>query len=135
MNIGNALEMQPNGTNPGPTVVDVDRSFKSFLFDNGKDCDEQVGHHFVANEEAIKILVENVASFKRFGKDGRYTTGVAFARRVLKSHILSQYGIEQANVALLDVPLNLCDALRSKDASKWEATMQEYYNSLMMHAK
>ena len=34
-------------------------------------------------------------------------------------------------MALLDDPLNLCKALRSKDASKWGAAMQEEYDLLM----
>ncbi len=28
-------------------------------------------------------------------------------------------------------PLNVCKAIQSEDASKWEATMQEEYDSLM----
>ncbi len=39
--------------------------------------------------------------------------------------------MEGANVACLDDPLNLCDAMHSEDASKWEAAMQEVYGSLM----
>ncbi len=39
--------------------------------------------------------------------------------------------MERANVACLDDPLNLCDAMRLEDASKWEAAMQEEYGSLM----
>jgi hypothetical protein len=48
-----------------------------------------------------------------------------------KNHILPQQDVEHANVACLDDPLNLCDAMRSEDASKWEAAMQEEYGSLM----
>jgi len=36
-----------------------------------------------------------------------------------------------ANVTLLDDHLNLYKALRSEDTSKWEAAMQEEYNSLI----
>jgi hypothetical protein len=39
--------------------------------------------------------------------------------------------VERANVICLDDPLNLCDAMHSKDASKWEAAMQEEYGPLM----
>jgi hypothetical protein len=48
-----------------------------------------------------------------------------------KNHILPQQDVERANVACLDDPLNLCDAMCSEDASKWEAAMQEEYGSLM----
>jgi hypothetical protein len=34
-------------------------------------------------------------------------------------------------VALVDDPLNLCEALRSEDVSKWETAIQEEYDSLM----
>ena len=34
-------------------------------------------------------------------------------------------------MAYLEDPLNLCEALKSEDASKWEAAMQEESNSLM----
>ncbi len=35
-----------------------------------------------------------------------------------KNHILPQHNEEHANVACLDGPLNLCEAMRSEDASK-----------------
>ena len=44
-----------------------------------------------------------------------------------------QHGKEQANVAIWDNSLNLCKALRSEDANKWEAAMQEY-DSLMANS-
>ena len=91
--------------------------------------------HLVANEEAIEIPVENDGRVERFGKDGRYPKR---ERRPpgewWKNHILPQHGEERANVALLDDPLNLCEALRSEDASKWEAAMQEEYDSLMANS-
>jgi hypothetical protein len=34
-------------------------------------------------------------------------------------------------VACFDDPLNFYKAMRSKDPSKWEATMEEEYDSLM----
>ena len=34
-------------------------------------------------------------------------------------------------MATLEDPLNVCKAMRSEDASKWEAAMQEKYDSLM----
>ena len=39
--------------------------------------------------------------------------------------------VERANVASLKDPLNVCEAMRSEDANKWEAAMQEEYDSLM----
>jgi hypothetical protein len=48
-----------------------------------------------------------------------------------KNHILLQHEVERANVATLEDPLNVCEAMRSEDASKWEAAMQEEYDSLM----
>ena len=34
-------------------------------------------------------------------------------------------------MTLLDDLLNLCEALKSEDVSKWEVTMQEKYNLLI----
>ena len=48
-----------------------------------------------------------------------------------KYYILPQHSEEGANVAFWEDPLNLCDALRSEDESKWEAAMQEEYNLLL----
>ena len=48
-----------------------------------------------------------------------------------KNHILPQHGEELANVLLLDDPLNMYEALRSKDVNKWKVAMQEEYDSLM----
>jgi hypothetical protein len=67
-----------------------------------------------------------------FGKDGRYPLRERRPRgEWWKNHILSQNERERANVALMDDPLNLCEAMRSEDASKWETAMQEEYDSLM----
>lgn len=57
--------------NNGPTVVVVDKSSKSSLYDDGEECNEQVKDRLVANEEIIKILAENDDCVERFGKDGR----------------------------------------------------------------
>jgi hypothetical protein len=42
--------------------------------------------------------------------------------------------VERANVACLDDPLNLCDAMHLEDASKLEEAMQEEYASLLTKA-
>ena len=124
--------MRPSGRNEGPMVVVVDESSKSSSCDDGEEREEQVGDHLVANEETIEIPAENDGHVERFGKDGRYPKR---ERRPpgewWKNHILPQHGEERANVALLDDHLNLCEALRSEDASKWEAAMQEEYDLLM----
>ena len=44
---------------------------------------------------------------------------------------MPQQDVERANVATLEDPLNVWKAMRSEDASKWEAAMQEEYDSLM----
>lgn len=37
------------------------------------------------------------------------------------------------NVATLEDPLNVCEAIKSEDASKWEAAIQEEYDLLMAY--
>jgi hypothetical protein len=51
-----------------------------------------------------------------------------------KNHIFPQVSSKHANVALLDDPLTLCDAMRCGDAMEWETAMQEEYKSLMDNA-
>jgi hypothetical protein len=69
---------------------------------------------------------------KSFGKDGRYHLREWRPRgEWWKNHIFSQHEKERVNMALMDDPLNLCEAMRSEDASKWETAMQEEYDSLM----
>ena len=46
-----------------------------------------------------------------------------------KNHIFPKTG-EHANVAIVHDPTTLAEALESPDASKWEAAMEEEYNSL-----
>jgi hypothetical protein len=50
---------------------------------------------------------------------------------MVENHIFPQHERERANVALMDDPLNLCEAMQSEDSSKWETAMQEEYDSLM----
>ena len=45
---GSDLEMRPSGRSEVPTVVEVDKSFKSFLFGLGQDIEEQVRDNQVA---------------------------------------------------------------------------------------
>jgi hypothetical protein len=51
-----------------------------------------------------------------------------------KNHIFPQVSLEHVNIALLDDPLTLCDAMKHGDAMKWEIAMQEEYKSLMDNA-
>ena len=48
-----------------------------------------------------------------------------------KNHILTQNDEEHANVAFLDGPLTIREAMQCVDANKWEQAMQEEYKSLM----
>jgi hypothetical protein len=80
--------------------------------------------------DAIRTL--NDGNIDSFGKDGRYPLWKRRPRgEWLKNHIISQHERERANVAFMDDPLNLCEAMRSEDASKWKTAMQEEYDSLM----
>ena len=94
-----------------------------------------MGDHLVANEESIKLPAENDGRIERFGKDERYPKRERHPpREWWKNHILPQYGEERANMTFLDDLLNLCEALRSLDGSKWKATIQKEYDSLMANS-
>lgn len=130
--IGNTLEMHPSGRNESPTTVVVDKSSKIILCDDNEECKEQLRDHLVANEKAIQIPAKNDCCVKDSTKikDSLRGSG-ACAKKRWKNHILFQHNEEQENVILLDDHLNLCEALRSKDTSKWETTMQKGYDLLM----
>ena len=70
--VGNNLEIRLSGRNEGPTTIVIDESSKLSLYNNGDEPEEQVEDHLVANEEAIKIFMENDGHVERFGKDERY---------------------------------------------------------------
>jgi hypothetical protein len=136
--VGNDLEMRPSGRNETPNVVIVDTSSKSRCVDDDAKEDP-------SNEEAT--LTPGCSStpstpFKDASTSGEQEGQRSEERRYplrerrplgewWKNHILPQQDVERANVACFDDPLNLCDAMRSEDASKWEASMQEEYGSLM----
>ena len=71
-NVENDLEMRPSGRNEGPTVVVVEKSYKSSSYDDGEEHREQVEDHLVANEDVIIIFAENDGHIERLGKGGRY---------------------------------------------------------------
>ena len=48
-----------------------------------------------------------------------------------KNHIIKQGEDELANVALLDDPLTLRDAMACDDAHKWEDAMHDKYESII----
>lgn len=51
--------------------------------------------------------------------------------KIPHNRALTALKIKHANVVCLNDPLSLCETMRSKDANKWEVTMQEEHNSLM----
>ena len=73
MSIGNILDIRPSGINEDLTAVVVDEYSKLSSCDDGEECEEEMGDHFVANEEAIEIPAENDSHIEKFGKDGRYS--------------------------------------------------------------
>jgi hypothetical protein len=150
-------ERRPSGRNEGPNVVIVDEFLKR---EHNDECKERVGDNMAQNEgptlsdgtdervgEApqphamsdgnranVGDVMHTLSDGNResFGKNGRYPLRELRPRgEWWKNHILLQHERERANVALMDDPLNLCKAMRSEDASKWETTMQEEYDLLM----
>ncbi len=136
--VGNDLEMRPSGRNETPNVVIVDTSSKSPCVDDDAKEDP-------SNEEATPTpgcsstpstpSKDANTSGEQEGQPWEERRYPLRERRPLgewwKNHILPQQDVERANVACLDDPLNVCDAMRSDDASKWEVAMQEEYGSLM----
>jgi hypothetical protein len=135
-NVGNDLEMRPSGRNETPNVVIMDTSSKSPYVDNDEGASD--AKEYPSNQEAPPTPTPSKDASTSDEEDGQPSEERRYPlreRRPLgewwKNHILPQQDVERANVACLDDPLNLCDAMRSEDASKWEAAMQEEYGSLM----
>jgi hypothetical protein len=141
--VGNDLEMRPSGRNETPNVVIVDTSSKSPCVDDDEGASD--AKEDPNNQEAMPTpgcsstpstpSKDASTSCEQEGQPSEERRYPLRERRPLgewwKNHILPQQDVECANVACLDDPLNLCDAMRSKDASKWEAAMQEEYGSVM----
>jgi len=141
--VGNDLEMHPSGRNETPNVVVVDTSSKSPCVDDDEGTSDV--KEYPSNQEAPPILgcsstpsTPSKDASTNGEQEGQPLEECRYPlreqrplREWWKNHILPQQDVERANVACLDDPLNLCDAMHSKDASKWEAAMQEEYGSLM----
>jgi hypothetical protein len=139
--VDNDLEMRPSGRNETPNVVIVDTSSKSPYVDDDEGASDTKKDP--RNQKAPPTLVcSSTPSTPSKGSSGEQERQPTEERRYplreqrplgewWKNHILPQQDVERANVACLDDPLNLCDVMHSKDASKWEAAMQEEYGSLM----
>jgi hypothetical protein len=144
--VGNDLEMHPSGRNEIPNVVIVDTSSKSPYVDDDELTSDVKEHP--SNQEAPPTLgcSSTPSSPSKDARTNGEQEGQTLEerryplreRRLLgewwKNHILPQQDVERANVACLDDPLNLRDAMHSEDASKWEAAMQEEYASLLTNA-
>ncbi|OAE20919.1 hypothetical protein AXG93_3256s1660 [Marchantia polymorpha subsp. ruderalis] len=137
-------EIRPSGRNEGPHVVIVDKFPKREHNDEFK---YRVGDNVAQNgasklsdgtdervDEALQPHAMSDGNGESFGKDGRYSLRKrrpALLGEWWKNHILLQHKKERANVALMNDPLNLCEAMRSEYASKWKTAMQEEYDLLM----
>ena len=110
-------------------VVVVDKSSKSCLGNDDKQRNEHVRDHLVTNYEAIDIPMENDGRVERFIKYKRYPKREWHPHgEWWKIHIVHLHSEEPTNIAFLDDHLYLCEALKSKYASKWKVVMQEKYN-------
>jgi hypothetical protein len=139
--VGNDLEMRSSGRNETPNVVILDTSSKSPCVDDDEGASD--AKEDPRNQKAPPTpRCSSTPSTPSKDASGEQERQPMEERRYplreqrslgewWKNHILPQQDVERANVACLDDPLNLCDAMRSEDASKWEAAMQEEYGSLM----
>jgi hypothetical protein len=126
--------MSPSGSSETPSLVLVDKSSKPTL-PSASDVNESKNEELVDAEEGESPSSSSTPSE---GEDHGSTQEPRCPRRERrplrewwKNHSLPQQDVELANVATLEDPLNVCKAMRSEDASKWEAAMQEEYDSLM----
>jgi transposase InsO family protein len=129
--VGHGLEMSPSGSNGTPPLVLVDESFKPTPVSASDDVESK-------NEDDEGGESSSPTSTQGEGEDEGNSQEPRYPRRERRplgewwmNHILPQQEVERANVATLEDPLNLCEAMRSEDASKWEAAMQEEYDSLI----
>ena len=131
--IGYGLEMSPSGSSEAPSLALVDGSSKptpsNASDDVGSKTEEEDDEEDSAPSSSSPLsegLDEGSSQEPRYPRRERRPLGEWW-----KNHILPQEEVERANVATLEDPLNVCEAMRSEDASKWEAAMQEEYDSLM----
>ena len=133
--VGDGLEMSPSGSSEAPLLVLVDESSKPTSSSDHEDAKKEEKEDVEEEEDTSEAHSPTTSS--REG-EGEGEGGTRYPRRVRRplgdwwmNHILPQQEVERANVANLEDPLSLCEALQSEDASKWEAAMQEEYDSLM----
>jgi hypothetical protein len=136
------LEMRPSGRNENPNVMIVDTSSKTPFVDDNVEKDP-------SNEEATPnpgcsstpstTSRDGSTSGEHKGQPWEERRYALRERRPLgdwwKNHILPKQDVERVNVAFVDNPLNLCDAMHSEDASKWEAAMQDGKEHLVCKLK
>lgn len=133
------LDDGPSGRSGDKPAI-VDQSSKSPVIDivDEDEDDEDGGDEEHIEERHLKTkngekkaqatAVEDNASSsdRRYPERNRRPLGEWW-----KNHILPQGEEEYANVALLDAPLTIREAMSCDDANKWEQAMQEEYKSLM----
>ena len=132
----------PSGRSQDEVVI-VDKSSKSPIVDvSDEDEGEDDDHLDVdAANELLKskkvtekgqqpqpgmVTEDQIASDRHYPDRVRKPLGEWW-----KNHILPQSEDEHANVALLDGPSTICEAMQCEDANKWEQAMDEDYKSLM----
>jgi hypothetical protein len=135
--VGHGLEMGPSGSSETPSLGLVDQSSKPSTLD---DCDGEFKkvEPLEAQDGGASASVAPSSTSTPSDEDETSAQEPRYPRRERRplgewwmNHILPQHEVERANVASLEDPLNMCEAMRSQDASKWESAMQEEYDSLM----
>lgn len=134
--VGHGLEMSPSGSSEAPSLVLVDESSKPPPLDDSDDVDSKKEE--MSNDQGGARVSPSSTPTPSGDEDKESTHEPRYPRRERRppgkwwmNHILPQHEVERANVAALEDPLNMCEAMRSEDASKWELAMQEEYDSLM----
>jgi len=139
------LEVKPKPSVNGPASREpVESTTEDTKEDSEEDKDEEV-----QRDVAVHPNTRNRGKAKKVGKEvipptppSREDNGTAeesrYSRRVRKplgqwwmNHIPPPHEEERANMAAIEEPNTMSEAIHSRDASKWEQAMQEEYDSLM----
>ena len=133
--VGRGLEMSPSGSNETPLLVLVDESSKPNSEDGEAKKEEPVdAQDEGASEAPSSMPIPSGSEEEGSAQESRYPRR---ERRPLgewwMNHILPQHEVERANVAHLEDPLNMYEAMQSENASKWEKAMHKEYDSLMQN--